>query len=138
MRDILRTREWWDEERRDYECFISAIVIEELAAGSYPTQERCLRLVEPLPVLETTAEVGRLAAIYQAEGLMPMPPVRDALHLALASHYHLDYLLTWNCRHPANANKIPRLVRLNRDLNLSMPLLVTPAMLQRWEEGHER
>lgn len=137
QRDILCTRQWWDEERGRYECFISAIVLEELSAGSYAAREQCLRLVEQLPLLAVAPEVGRLASIYQAEGLMPKPPVRDALHLAIASHYRMDYLLTWNCRHLANANKTPRLQRLNRDLNLSLPLLVTPAMLQPWENDHE-
>ena len=27
--DIARTREWWDQERADYECFVSLVVLEE-------------------------------------------------------------------------------------------------------------
>lgn len=137
MGDIARTQEWWDEERGDYECFISPVVVEELSAGKYHTQEKCLQLIGSIPLLEVTGEVAQIAAIYQEQRLMPSPPVRDALHLSLAAYYRLDYLLTWNCRHLANANKIPRLQKLNRELNLGMPLLVTPAMLQRWEVSDE-
>ncbi len=137
MGDIARTQEWWDKERGDYECFISPVVIEELSAGNYATRSKCLRLIDSIPLLEVNREVAQIAAIYQEQKLMPSPPVRDALHLSLAAYYRLDYLLTWNCRHLANANKIPRLQKLNRELNLSMPLLVTPAMLQRWEVGDE-
>lgn len=137
MLDIARTQEWWDKERGDYECFTSPVVIEELSAGNYAARAECLRLIDSIPLLEVNREVAQIAAIYQEQKLMPSPPVRDALHLSLASYYRLDYLLTWNCRHLANANKIPRLQKLNRELNLSMPLLVTPAMLQRWEVGDE-
>ena len=55
--EIRRTREWWDEERGAYECFISAVVLEELSAGDYPGQSACLSLVEGLPLLEVVPDV---------------------------------------------------------------------------------
>jgi len=60
---------------------------------------------------------------------MPDNPVGDALHLALASFHKCDYLLTWNCKHLANANKAPHIKRINAMLNLFTPLLVTPLEL---------
>jgi hypothetical protein len=54
MHDILRTREWWEHERGDYECLTSPVVIEELMRGDYPTRAECLKLVEALPLLEVT------------------------------------------------------------------------------------
>jgi len=134
MNDILRTRQWWDEEREDYECAISPVVVEELDGGDYPTREDCLRLVELLPLLEVTPEILEVAAVYQAEHLMPRHPVADSIHLAIASWYRTDYLLTWNCRHLANANKTRHLEALNLRLRLGLPMLVTPHQLQRWEE----
>ena len=56
-----------------------------------------------------------------------------ALHLALASFYRMDFLLTWNCRHIANANKVPYLETLNRGMGLAVPRLTTPHNLQPWE-----
>jgi len=96
-------------------------------------QAACLALVRELPLLEVVSEVVEIAAAYQAEGLMPKAPVRDALHLAMASYYRMDYLLTWNCRHLANANKIRRIEAVNLRMSLSVPLLVTPDLLQPWE-----
>ena len=135
--EIARTREWWDRERGDYECFISPVVLDELGAGSYPSQTACLALVEGFPLLEVSSEVVDIAAVYQSHGLMPKAPVRDALHLALPSYYRIDYLLTWNCRHLANANKIRRIETLNLQMGLSVPRLVTPSQLQPVEDSNE-
>ena len=133
--DIARTREWWDGERDNYDCYMSAVVLDELGSGDYPNKQACLTLVEALPLLDVTAEVLEIARIYQARRLMPQPPVRDALHLALASYYRMDFLLTWNCRHIANANKTKHLEVLNHGMGLPVPQLITPHQLQTWEES---
>ncbi len=135
--EIARTREWWDQERADYECFISPVVLDELEAGSYPTRTARLALVEGFLLLEVAGEVVEIATVYQTRGLMPKAPVRDALHLAVASYYRIDYLLTWNCRHLANANKIRGIEMLNLQMGLSVPRLVTPSQLQPLEDDYE-
>jgi predicted nucleic acid-binding protein len=127
--EIARTREWWDKEREDYECFISVVVIDELSAGEYPGREACLGLVEGLSVLDVNQEILDIAAAYQAQKLMPHDPAADAIHLALASYYRMEYLLTWNCRHLANARKVRHLESLNARMGLSVPVLATPYML---------
>lgn len=75
-----------------------------------------------------------IADVYQARQVMPRVPVRDALHLALASFYRMDYLLTWNCRHLANANKFKQIENVNQGLGLAVPLLVTPYQLRPLED----
>ena len=132
--DIERTRQWWDEERGDYECFISAVVLDELSAGDYPTQPACVRLIEGLPLLALNDEIESIAQVYQAHKLMPKAPVRDALHLALVSYYRLEFLLTWNCRHLANVNKAKHLEELNARMHLGLPRLVTPSLLRPLED----
>jgi predicted nucleic acid-binding protein len=136
--DIARTREWWDQERDAYECFISPVVLDELLAGNYPGRSRCLKLIEDLAVLALNPDIVDIAEVYQVRRLMPKEPVRDALHIACASYYRMDYLLTWNCRHLANANKVRHLEMLNQSMGLHVPLLVTPYMLQPWEPDDER
>ena len=131
--DIARTRQWWDEERTDYDCFISEVVLDELSEGDYPTRERCLALVDSISELKITEEIVQIAAVYQSRKMMPLAPSRDALHVAIASYYRLDFLLTWNCRHLANANKTRHLRELNLELGLYVPQLVTPDQLQPWE-----
>ena len=132
--DIARTRQWWDTERDDYECYLSEAVLSELAQGDYPGQRKCLALVEGIAELVITEEIEQIAAVYQARRLMPREPVRDALHVAIASFYRMDFLLTWNCKHLANANKTRHLRELNLEMGLSIPELVTPYQLQPWED----
>jgi predicted nucleic acid-binding protein len=135
--DIARTREWWDVERDAYDCFISAAVLDELSSEDYPHREACLKLVETLPLLEVDPDVLEIARVYQLRGLMPKLPSADALHLALASFYRMDFLLTWNCRHIANANKTKHLEVLNHGMGLPVPRLITPHQLQPWETSDE-
>jgi predicted nucleic acid-binding protein len=132
--DIARTRQWWDKERKDYECFISEVVLSELAEGNYPSRKECLALVDELPVLAINEDIVRIATVYQTRKFMPLVPPRDALHVSIASYYRLDFLLTWNCRHLANANKTRHLRELNLELGLYVPQLVTPDQLQPWED----
>lgn len=132
--DIARTRQWWDEEREEYECFASQVVVDELAEGDYPNRDTCLALTNSLRLLAITDEIERIAVVYQAHKLMPRLPARDALHVAVASYYRVDFLLTWNCKHLANANKARHLRELNLEMGLSVPQLVTPDQLQPWEE----
>lgn len=134
LADITRTRQWWDTEREDYECYVSEAVLSELAEGNYPSQRDCLALVKGIPEVVITEEIEQIAAVYQARRLMPRDPVRDSLHVAIASFYRMDFLLTWNCKHLANANKTRHLRELNLEMGLSIPELVTPYQLQPWED----
>jgi len=63
---------------------------------------------------------------YISRHVMPADPAGDALHLALASVHRCDFLVTWNCRHLANANKFGPIRRLTTLLGLYVPSLVTP------------
>lgn len=137
-RDIARTRQWWDAERQDYECFTSPAVMEELEAGDYPYKQACLSLMIDLPLLAVDLEVARIAHVYRVRKLMPMHPAADSVHMAVASFYRMDYLLTWNCRHLANARKIRHLEELNQSMHLHVPMLVTPYQLQPWEPDDVR
>ena len=132
--DIARTREWWDRERSTYDAYLSPVVLDELSEGEYPAKAACLALVADLPLLAVTREVIDIAAAYHAARVMPAPPVRDALHVALACFYRMDYLLTWNCKHIANANKYRHLQTLNARLGLATPQIITPHMLRPEEE----
>jgi len=60
---------------------------------------------------------------------MPADPFGDALHLACVSCHKVDYLLTWNCKHLANANKFGHMRRVNALLGLPTPALITPLEL---------
>ena len=68
---------------------------------------------------------------------MPQDVLGDALHLAVASYHKCDFLVTWNSRHLANANKFGHIRRVNTLLGLYVPLLVTPLELVGESEQNE-
>ena len=125
------TIEFWDQARNRYELFVSDETIRELADVGYPDEKRsnCLSLIAGVRRLAITPEVTELAAYYVAEHLMPANDLGDAFHLALASWYRVQYLLTWNCKHLANANKFDHVQVLNARKRLVSPAIVTPIQL---------
>jgi predicted nucleic acid-binding protein len=125
------TRLWWTEEAPRYDLHVSALVLSELADGDYPGKAEALALVGELPVLDIVPEIEDIAAVYVRKQLMSSRDTRDAFHLAIASHYAVNFLLTWNCRHLANVNKTEHLREINSELGLYVPKLATPDMLIR-------
>ncbi len=125
------TVEFWDDARHRYEVFLSDETLRELQEPGYPAEKRdkCLALVTGLPRLAVTAEVTDLVAYYVAERLMPADDLGDAFHLAFATWYRIQYLLTWNCKHLANANKFDHIQVLNSRRRLVSPAIVTPVQL---------
>ncbi|MFQ5664709.1 MAG: type II toxin-antitoxin system VapC family toxin [Terriglobia bacterium] len=123
------TRRWWGDVGVRYEVVTSEAVVEELSRGDFPAREDCLRLIEPLPLVPIEPAVAEIVRTYIARQVMPSSPVGDALHLALASHHRCDFLITWNCRHLANANKFDHIRRVNVMLGLFVPAIVTPLEL---------
>ena len=121
------TRQWWDELPAEFRLYSSAAVIVELERGILEAEkQQRISLIEGLGLLEITSRVREVARIYVERLLMPRDATGDALHLALASHYHVDVLLTWNCKHLANPSKFDHIRRTNEELHLPVPLLTTP------------
>ena len=83
-------------------------------------------MIAPLPWLEVVPAIEDIVAVYVQRKLMPLG---DAYHLAVASYYGMHFVLTWNCRHLANANKIRHLQIINGELGLAVPIITTPDLL---------
>jgi predicted nucleic acid-binding protein len=131
---IDRTRQWWDRERGEYQLYVSDLVVLELQEGDYPGKQEALGLVASVPRLAPAPEIGEIVQAYLARHLMPGRDMRDAFHLAFASYYKLDFLLTWNCSHLANARKQQHIRAVNSALGLPSPVIVTPLELVAGEE----
>ena len=99
------TRQWWNEHLANYDVYTSEAVIEELEGGVFAGREDALKLIERLPLLDINEPIADIVATYISHHIMPNDPAGDALHLAIASLHKCDFLVTWNCRHLANANK---------------------------------
>ncbi len=123
------SHEWWANRRQAFECYVSQVVIDEASAGDREEAKRRVRLIEGLPALEVTEETESLARAILTSGAIPPRGVRDAAHVAVAAVNEMDYLLTWNCRHLANAQIIRRISGVCRRLGYSLPVICTPEEL---------
>ena len=95
-----------------------------------------LDLLDGVLLLQVTDEVKALARKVLASGLLPATADRDAAHIALASAYEMDILLSWNCRHIANAAIQARLRKLAEAAGFTLPVICTPEELT--ENDHEQ
>ncbi|OYV90370.1 MAG: hypothetical protein B7Z73_06160 [Planctomycetia bacterium 21-64-5] len=100
-----------------------------MEGGDFPQKIDALALVESVPLLDIDEPIADIVDAYIKHRVMPADPAGDALHLALASYHRCDFLLTWNCRHLANANKFAHIRRVNGIMGLFVPSLVTPLEL---------
>lgn len=123
------THSWWQARRPDYEIFASQVVLEESRAGDPEMARKRLEILSDVPLLDTTPEVAELAA--QLVKRLPLPPRAgaDALHIALAAFHEVNFLLTWNCSHIANAVLRPKIERICEEQGYSAPVLCTPEEL---------
>ena len=97
------TRQWWEECRESFELYGSQMVIQEAGSGDPAAAQRRLEELASIPLLGLTEEAQALARELIVSGAVPEQALEDALHIALATVHGMDYLLTWNCRHIANA-----------------------------------
>lgn len=97
------TRDWWDSSRDRYELLASELVLREASAGDPAAAAARLAVLQGIPLLEAGEAALRLAHSLVAEGAIPSEAAEDALHIAIAVSNGVEYLLTWNCRHLANA-----------------------------------
>jgi predicted nucleic acid-binding protein len=123
------TRRWWTVAQYSCELLVSRAVLNELAGGRPEQAALRLALVRHLEELPSSGDILLTADLYVRHKLMPKNVEGDAMHLALASHHGCDVLATWNYLHLANPNKLDRIKRLNEELGLFVPRILTPLAL---------
>ena len=128
------TRTWWERRLPLFDAYISEMVLEEVTRGDSEAARQRLGVLAGFPVLKTTPDVEDLAATYMTELMLPGKAMIDAFHLAFACSYEIDYLVTWNCAHIANAEIHRRLIALNAAAGRRTPTTCTPQELMGMEE----
>lgn len=123
------TRDWWDKHRPYYRIVTSDPVLDELARAEHPFKQEKIDLLSGVELLPIPAGIEEIVEVYLERYVMPRDPTGDALHVALASYHKCDVLLTWNCQHLANRNKLGHIRRVNTLLGLHVPQLITPLEL---------
>ncbi len=125
----LVTRDWWRQRRGRFACLASQEVIAEASRGDPEQVRRRLAVLSSLPLVAISSEAQRLARLFLSTGCLPPKAARDAVHLAVATSIVADYLLTWNCRHLANAQILKRLDREAQSIGCVLPRVCTPLEL---------
>jgi hypothetical protein len=123
------TGEWWATRRTHFDVIVSDLVSRECARGESDMARERLALIADLPVLYLDEAAIRLGTSLVERGPLPRKAELDALHIAVASVGAAAYLLTWNCKHIANAEMRPAIERICRRAGYEPPILCTPEEL---------
>jgi hypothetical protein len=122
------TRRWW-KGRGAYRLFVSQIVRDEAALGDPSARARRLKAVRGIPALAVTDQATRLAEELVRRGALPKKATVDAFHIGIAAAHQVEYLLTWNCKHIANAAMRGPIEAICRSEGLTPPIICTPEEL---------
>ena len=123
------THDWWDKHRDKFDFFISQIVLDESAGSDPVASAKRLDILRDINVLEPPENVDQIVEALLNQVPLPENAANDALHIAIAVGNGVDYLLTWNCRHIANATLHARMVVVCESLGFELPTICTPEQL---------
>jgi hypothetical protein len=121
-----QAKRWMDEQRPLYDVVTSQLVIDEADMGDADAAARRLEMLDGILVLPVNPDADTVADEIINRSMMPPTARIDALHVATAALAGVQYLLTQNCKHIANAHELPRVYRLLDELGLSGVLICTP------------
>ncbi|MBF0410422.1 MAG: type II toxin-antitoxin system VapC family toxin [Candidatus Riflebacteria bacterium] len=120
------TREWWIKRKNDFELFISEFVIQEAKKGDSNASNKRILLLETLPILAATEEVLQLSEKFLRSKIIPKKAAQDSVHISISTIHGMDYLLTWNCTHIANAEIQKSINKICVTEGFEMPIICTP------------
>lgn len=123
------TQDWWSGRRHQFSCYVSQVVIDEASAGDPAEAQKRLAVIISLAALDITPEAEALTQAILASGVLPLFAARDAAHVAVAAFHGVDFLLTWNCKHLANAQIMRKIESVCRASGYRMPIICTPEEL---------
>jgi hypothetical protein len=123
------TREWWSNCKDQYDLYISQLVLEEADAGDSDAAKRRIEVLRPIARLDITAQAVTLGKELVVGIPLPANARADAIHIAVAAVNGMDFLVTWNCAHIANANLRFRIEEICRASDCEPPVICTPQEL---------
>ena len=123
------TEQWWRIHGPECELYVSGLVVSETKKGDAEACRRRAVAIEGIPLLAVTDEVSNLAKRLLRAHALPSTAEDDAIHVALASVFEMDVLLTWNCRHIANPITMPKIWTTILESGYEAPAITTPSYL---------
>jgi hypothetical protein len=124
--NIEVTKEWWNTRRGDFQLYSSQAVVKEISQGDVVIASQRLEIPANLSLLDLNQAVLDLAEQFLERSNLPAKADIDAVHIAVATVHGMDYLLTWNCKHIANAQIQGKLAEISLDFGYELPILCTP------------
>jgi len=123
------TSDWWTRSRPKFRVFVSGLVIREISAGDTEAAARRQSFASSLPLLDLSPAALELAERLLADCALPREAMEDSVHIAVAAVHGIEYLLTWNCKHIANATMRQRIESTCADAGYQAPIICTPEQL---------
>ncbi len=123
------TQEWWQRRRGKFELYCSQLVIQEASGGHKEAAQWRLQVLQSISLLEISDSARELARHVAKAASMPRKATEDALHIAAATVHGMDYLLTWNCKHIANAEMQRSVTVMCHLKGYEPPVICTPEEL---------
>jgi len=123
------TYDWWHLWRNKFDCFISDLVYDEISLGDSSAAQKRIEAIENFKYLEFNLEIENLGYEYFRLLNIPQKSRLDALHLAVGVWHKIDFILSWNCKHIANAIVSKKLREFNNKMGFHTPILCTPEEL---------
>ncbi len=124
--NIEITREWWETRRNTFQLYASQAVVQETSQGDAEIASQRIKIIYNLPLLDLNQSVLDLAEQFLERSSLPAKADVDAVHIAAATVHSMNYLLTWNCKHIANAKIQKKLAEISLDFGYELPILCTP------------
>jgi len=122
------TRDWWLRRSR-FDLFVSDAVLAEVSRGDSQAASRRLEAIAGVPLLDASDDARTLAEALLDAAALPRRAAIDAAHVAIATTNGVDFLLTWNCTHIANAAIRAKLEDVCRRAGYVPPIICTPLEL---------
>ena len=123
------TRQWWEHRRAAFEVVVSELVFQEAAAGDLEAAKRRMDYILGMHSLRISDDAVLLAEALVTDGPIPVEYAEDALHIALCAVNGIDFLVTWNCRHLANAIHRHQIEEIVEKRGYGCPVICTPEEL---------
>ena len=123
------TAEWWLNRKGQFEVYVSALVVEEIAGGDPSAAAQRMLAIADVPSVAITEEAQQLADALLDSKALPANSARDALHIAIAATQGTEFLLTWNFKHINNAETRAFIARVVEECGWPCPVLCSPEEL---------
>lgn len=120
------TRQWWERRKEKYNLLISQYVLDEASNGDPEAAQKRVHAISDIALLEVDEQIISLAERIMKTGLIPLKADIDAAHIAVASRHSIDFLLTWNCTHIANAEILVKINHVVSEAGYFLPTICTP------------